>query len=176
MLNLDFKWYRWIISPKKVFEVFKKKKKKSYLYSILNFLLWLDLLFSPKYMVLSFKLCCALKNCNNFPDHFSAGILASKFKAETMNVLKRQFNTFNLFFFFSLSCTSWKISSICANICFTCQALVHGVLLWPSINIVNLSPSKSSFKEFWPGTHQNGVNYLTLFLFLFFNKGDKMQC
>lgn len=132
---------------------------------MLNFLLWLDLLFSQKFMMLSFILCCLLKNCNNFPDHFSVGILASKFKAETMNVLRRQFNTFQLLF--SLSCTSWKTSSICANVCFTCQALVHGVLLWPSINIMSLSPQKPALKwECGSGNHQNSFSYVTLFLFL----------
>ena len=29
--------------------------------------------------MLSFTLCCVFKNCNNFPDHFSVGISASKF-------------------------------------------------------------------------------------------------
>lgn len=48
--------------------------------------------------MLFFTLCWVLKNCNNFPDHFSGGALACKFKVETMNVLRRQFYTFQLFF------------------------------------------------------------------------------
>lgn len=69
-----------------------------------------------------------------FSDDVSVGILVFKFKAKTMNVWRRNFTPSNFFF----NIISWKNSSICANICFPCQASIHWVLLWPSVNIMSL--------------------------------------
>lgn len=95
---------------------------------------------SPKLM-LSFKLCCALKNYSNLSDHFSVGKWESKFKAETMNLLRGQFNTLQL----CLSSQSYllKNSRICENIYFICQTSSPCSLSLTLINIMSSSSKKT---------------------------------